>query len=97
VSDTFRKQESKPLGSAQSVDVKFEDCWALIAIGQCERAIKWCTLNNIFEVVRYAQQILSFSNCRGTPILCEFGPQPLDQEFKSYLTVSLTANYRGIS
>jgi hypothetical protein len=29
--------------------------------------------------------------------LCEFGPQPLDQEFKSYLTVSLTANYRGIS
>jgi hypothetical protein len=66
VSDAFRKQESKPLGSAQSVDVKFEDFWALITIGRCERAIKWCTLNNIFEVVRCAQQILSFSNCRGT-------------------------------
>lgn len=59
MSEAFWKQESKPLGSAQSVNVKFEDCWALIATANArEQIIEWCTLNNIFEAVRCAQQIL---------------------------------------
>jgi hypothetical protein len=53
------KQESKPLGYAQSVDVKFEDCWALVATANArEQIIKGCTLDNIFEAVRCAQQVL---------------------------------------
>ena len=59
VSEAFWKQESKPLGSAQSVDVKFEDYWTLIATANArEQIIKWCTLDNIFEVVCCAQQLL---------------------------------------
>ena len=55
MSEAFWKQESKPLGSAQSVDVKFEDCWALIATDNAsEQIIKWRTSNNIFEAVHCA-------------------------------------------
>jgi hypothetical protein len=92
VSEAFWKQESKPLGSVQSVDVKFEDCWALIGTANArEEIIKGCTLNSIFGAERCAQQILYPSAIAAEhPYYGNLVLSFLDQEVKSYLIVSLT-------